>query len=95
MLPDHPRISGSSRWSATSRLITIPEPRLPGTTSAAGLKARVLKDIIDGARTIAEISPESAFEQLSHMKGGPSIEALQSYANAEFFTDLPDIEEPR
>ena len=114
---------------------------LPGTTSAAGLKAQVLKDVILGTRTIAEISPESAFEQLSHMKGGPSIEVLldlllggdpaiarqaadvletqvflyeadmarlaeahtagnalvtellQSYANAEFFTELPDIEE--
>ncbi|MEM9519483.1 MAG: bifunctional aconitate hydratase 2/2-methylisocitrate dehydratase [Actinomycetota bacterium] len=114
---------------------------LPGTTSAAGLKAQVLKDVILGARTIDEISPAFAFEQLSHMKGGPSIdvlldlllgddaaiarhaadvlktqvflyeadmdrleaaheagnelvtELLQSYANAEFFTDLPDIEE--
>ena len=43
---------------------------LPGTTSAAGLKAAVLKDVITGARTIDGISVESAFEQLSHMKGG-------------------------
>ncbi|MEM8709136.1 MAG: bifunctional aconitate hydratase 2/2-methylisocitrate dehydratase, partial [Actinomycetota bacterium] len=49
---------------------------LPGTTSAAGLKAQVLKDVITGARTIEGISAQSAFEQLSHMKGGPSIEVL-------------------
>lgn len=119
---------------------------LPGTTSAAVLKAQVLKDVITGARTIPEISQESAFEQLSHMKGGPSIEALldlllgddsasevsgiarqaadvlktqvflyeadmarlaeahtaghalatevlESYAQAEFFTRLPEIDE--
>ncbi|MEM9466259.1 MAG: aconitase family protein, partial [Actinomycetota bacterium] len=114
---------------------------LPGTTSAAGLKAQVLKDVITGARTIEGIAEASAFEQLSHMKGGPSIEVLldlllgddestsrqaadvlktqvflyeadmarlaeahqagnalvtevlQSYANAEFFTELPDIDE--
>ena len=119
---------------------------LPGTTSAAGLKAQVLKDVITGARTIEGITSEAAFEQLSHMKGGPSIEVLldlllgtgaegtdqgisqqaaevlktqvflyeadmarlaeahqagnalvtellQSYADAEFFTGLPDIDE--
>ena len=49
---------------------------LPGTTSAAGLKAAVLKDVITGARAIDGISVESAFEQLSHMKGGPSIAVL-------------------
>jgi len=114
---------------------------LPGTTSAAGLKATVLKDIILGTRTIDGISPASAFEQLSHMKGGPSIdvlldlllgdddaisrqaadvlktqvflyeadmarlaeahhagnalvtEVLESYAHAEFFTGLADIDD--
>ncbi|MFN3211871.1 MAG: bifunctional aconitate hydratase 2/2-methylisocitrate dehydratase [Henriciella sp.] len=114
---------------------------LPGTTSAAGEKAKFLKEIILGQETVAEISPSFAFELLSHMKGGPSIdvlldlalgddaaiateaakvlktqvflyeadtdrleaahkvgngratEILQSYANAEFFTNLPDIEE--
>ena len=114
---------------------------LPGTTSAAGAKAAFLKEIILGQETVAEISPEFAFELLSHMKGGPSIEALldlalsddaavsapaaavlktqvflydadtarleaaykagnatakeilESYANAEFFTKLPDIAE--
>jgi aconitate hydratase 2/2-methylisocitrate dehydratase len=114
---------------------------LPGTTSAAGAKAAFLKEIILGQETVAEISAEFAFELLSHMKGGPSIEALldlalsddatvsvpaaavlktqvflydadtarleaaykagnaiakdilESYANAEFFTKLPDIAE--
>ena len=114
---------------------------LPGTTSAAGVKAKFLKDIISGNIEVAEISAESAFEQLSHMKGGPSIEVLldlaldgqgdiaataadvlksqvflyeadtarladahkkghklasdilKSYAAAEFFTKLPDINE--
>ena len=113
---------------------------LPGTTSAAGVKAAFLKEIILGQETVAEISVEFAFELLSHMKGGPSIEALldlalsddasvatpaaavlktqvflydadtsrletafkagnavakellESYANAEFFTKLPDVE---
>ncbi len=114
---------------------------LPGTTSAAGVKAQFLKEIILGQASVAEISPEFAFEMLSHMKGGPSIdvlldlalgddadiaaqalsvmksqvflydadtdrlikayhdgnavakELLESYANAEFFTKLPDIDE--
>ena len=114
---------------------------LPGTTSAAGVKAEFLKDIILGKVDLAEITPEFAFEQLSHMKGGPSIsvlldialesdgdkaraaadvlksqvflyeadtarladahkaghalagEILKSYAAAEFFTKLPDIDE--
>ena len=114
---------------------------LPGTTSAAGVKANFLKEIILGETTVEEISPEFAFEQLSHMKGGPSIkvlldlalgndeaiattatkvlktqvflyeadmerletaykegnkfakELLESYAKAEFFTKLPEVEE--
>ncbi|MGB1518129.1 MAG: bifunctional aconitate hydratase 2/2-methylisocitrate dehydratase, partial [Crocinitomicaceae bacterium] len=114
---------------------------LPGTTSAAGVKAKFLKAIILGQETVAEISSEFAFEQLSHMKGGPSIEVLldlalgddadianqaakvlktqvllyeadterlenamkagntlakqiiESYAKAEFFTQLPEVEE--
>lgn len=114
---------------------------LPGTTSAAGVKAKFLKEIILGQETVAEITPEFAFELLAHMKGGPSIEVLldlalgddesvarpaadvlktqvflyeadtdrlavafkkgnaiakelmESYANAEFFTNLPDIDE--
>ena len=114
---------------------------LPGTTSAAGVKAKFLREIILGISHVEEISPSFAFEQLSHMKGGPSIEALldlalgddakiarkaaevmkrqvflyeadtdrleqalkkgnsiargiiESYAKAEFFTQLPDVEE--
>ncbi|MEM7289956.1 MAG: bifunctional aconitate hydratase 2/2-methylisocitrate dehydratase, partial [Pseudomonadota bacterium] len=45
---------------------------LPGTTSAAGAKAGFLKQIILGSAIVEEISPEFAFELLSHMKGGPS-----------------------
>lgn len=114
---------------------------LPGTTSAAGVKAKFLKEIILGEVDVQEITPEFAFELLSHMKGGPSIEVLldlalsddlsvakpaaevlktqvflyeadterletaykagneivkdilESYAKAEFFTKLPDIDE--
>lgn len=114
---------------------------LPGTTSAAGEKAKFLKEIILGSFALEEISPTFAFELLSHMKGGPSVEVLldlalsddlekakqaaevlktqvflyeadterleaaykdgneiatdilQSYAKAEFFTKLPDVEE--
>ena len=113
---------------------------LPGTTGAADVKAKFLKDIILGQSVVEEISSSFAFEMLSHMKGGPSVEVLldlalgndqsvawqsaevlktqvflydadtdrlrqaytegnkvvqnilESYANAEFFTKLPDIE---
>ncbi|KZZ12425.1 aconitate hydratase [Oleiphilus sp. HI0130] len=53
---------------------------LPGTTPAAVVKAAFLKDIALGKETLAEISPEFALEQLSHMKGGPSVEALLDIA---------------
>lgn len=114
---------------------------LPGTTSAAGVKAKFLKEIILGESIVEEITTEFAFELLSHMKGGPSIEVLldlalgndhtiakqaadvlktqvflydadyarlkealkngnsiakdllESYAKAEFFTNLPEVEE--
>ena len=114
---------------------------LPGTTSAAGEKAKFLKQIITGDVTVEEIPQAFAFELLSHMKGGPSVkvlldlalgddaeiaqaaatvlktqvflydadtdrlkaaykngsaiaaEILQSYANAEFFTKLPEIDD--
>jgi len=114
---------------------------LPGTTSAAVVKAQFLEEIIRGKALVEEITPKFAFELLSHMKGGPSVEALlnlalgddadiakdaadvlktqvflyeadtnrleaaykagnplaedilKSYANAEFFTNLPEIEE--
>ena len=113
---------------------------LPGTTNAAGVKAEFLKEIILGNCEVEEISPTFAFELLSHMKGGPSVEVLldlalgdevsiaknaaevlktqvflyeadtdrlktaynagneivrdilESYAIAEFFTKLPNIE---
>ncbi|KQM75973.1 aconitate hydratase [Pedobacter sp. Leaf216] len=114
---------------------------LPGTTAAAGVKAEFLKEIILGGTIVPEITPDFAFELLSHMKGGPSIkvlldialadngdkahkaanvlktqvylydadtdrlkeaynngneiakEILESYARAEFFTELPPIAE--
>jgi aconitate hydratase 2/2-methylisocitrate dehydratase len=114
---------------------------VPGTTSAAAVKAQFLKEIILGESVVEEISPDFAFELLSHMKGGPSVEVLldlalgddpsiaksaaevlktqvflyeadterletafkdgsaiareilESYAKAEFFTKLPDVEE--
>ncbi|MEQ8904580.1 bifunctional aconitate hydratase 2/2-methylisocitrate dehydratase [Ekhidna sp.] len=114
---------------------------LPGTTPAAVVKAKFLKEIILGESVVEEITPSFAFELLSHMKGGPSIEVLldlalgdnksiakqasdvlktqvflydadydrlkvafengntiakdllESYAKAEFFTQLPEVEE--
>ena len=53
---------------------------LPGTTSAAGKKAYFLKDIILGNEIVNEITPAFAFELLSHMKGGTSIEVLLDLA---------------
>jgi len=53
---------------------------LPGTTSAAGVKSKFLKEIILGESVVAEITPTYAFELLSHMKGGPSIEVLLDLA---------------
>lgn len=53
---------------------------LPGTTPAAGVKAKFLKEIILGQALVAEITPDFAFELLSHMKGGPSIEVLLDLA---------------
>jgi aconitate hydratase 2/2-methylisocitrate dehydratase len=114
---------------------------LPGTTSAAGVKAAFLKKIILGQSLVPEITPAFAFELLSHMKGGPSVavlldlalgadaaiavqagavlktqvflydadmfrlrdahkagnpvarDILESYARAEFFTKLPDVDD--
>jgi len=53
---------------------------LPGTTSAAGVKAKFLKEIILGESVVEEITPTFAFELLSHMKGGPSIGVLLDLA---------------
>ena len=114
---------------------------LPGTTDAANEKANFLEEIILEKVSIEEITPNFAFELLSHMKGGPSVkvllnlalsdevsvakaaaevlktqvflyeadmeklkdafdknneiakEILESYAEAEFFTKLPEVEE--
>ena len=105
------------------------------------MKAAFLKEIILGESVVEEITPDFAYELLSHMKGGPSVEVLldlalgedttiaekaaavlktqvflyeadterlekafkagsetaieilESYANAEFFTKLPDVAE--
>ncbi|MCL7986539.1 bifunctional aconitate hydratase 2/2-methylisocitrate dehydratase [Sphingobacterium sp. lm-10] len=56
---------------------------LPGTTSAAGVKAQFLKEIILGQVAVAEITTAYAFELLSHMKGGPSIAVLLDLALGE------------
>lgn len=56
---------------------------LPGTTSAAGVKAKFLKEIILGEAVVEEITPAFAFELLSHMKGGPSVEVLLDVALGE------------
>ena len=53
---------------------------VPGTTPAAGVKATFLKEIILGDSAVIEITPAFAFELLSHMKGGPSIEVLLDLA---------------
>ena len=53
---------------------------LPGTTSAAVIKSKFLKEIIIGESKVEEISVDFAFEQLSHMKGGSSIEVLLDIA---------------
>ncbi len=56
---------------------------LPGTTSAAGEKARFLEEIILGKSAVEEISTAFAFELLSHMKGGASIPTLPNLALGE------------
>ena len=53
---------------------------IPGTTSAAAVKAKLLKEIILKTFSLEEITPAFAFELLSHMKGGPSIEVLLDLA---------------
>ncbi|MBA6293458.1 bifunctional aconitate hydratase 2/2-methylisocitrate dehydratase [Colwellia sp. MB3u-70] len=63
---------------------------LPGTTSAAGEKAKFLKEIILGECVVAEIPVAFAFELLSHMKGGPSVEVLLSLA----FSDDLSVAKP-
>ena len=53
---------------------------LPGTTSAAAVKAAFLKQIVQGQVIVPEITVAFAFELLSHMKGGPSIAVLLDIA---------------
>ncbi|WP_366184634.1 bifunctional aconitate hydratase 2/2-methylisocitrate dehydratase [Flavobacterium ovatum] len=53
---------------------------VPGTTPAAAVKATFLKEVILGESVVKEITPAFAFELLSHMKGGPSIEVLLDLA---------------
>src|SRR5210317_62568 len=53
---------------------------IPGTTTAATVKSKFLKEIITGITKVDEISKSFAFELLSHMKGGPSIEVLLDIA---------------
>ena len=53
---------------------------LPGTTSAANVKANFLKEIILGTHKVEEIQIDFAFELLSQMKGGPSVKVLLDLA---------------
>ncbi len=53
---------------------------LPGTTSAAKVKSNFLKEIILGEYIFKEIKKDFAFELLSHMKGGPSVQVLLDLA---------------
>jgi len=135
----HIRDAGSEHREACLNFLIY--NTIPGTTSAAGEKASFLKHIILGTVVVKEITPVFAFELLSHMNGGPSIEVLldltlgddasiaaqaadvlktqvflyeadtnrlkgafeagsaiakdilESYAKAEFFTKLPDVDE--
>ena len=114
---------------------------IPGTTSAAKVKAKFLKEIVLSEVIVDEITPSFALELLSHMNGGPSVDVLldlslgsnhaiakeaaevlktqvflyeadtnrlkkayneenaiakdilESYAKAEFYTNLPDLDE--
>jgi aconitate hydratase 2/2-methylisocitrate dehydratase len=53
---------------------------VPGTTAAANVKAKFLKEIVLGQSVVAEITPAFALELLSHMKGGTSIAVLLDLA---------------
>ena len=56
---------------------------IPGTTTAAVVKSKFLKEIITKQIVVKEIEQKFAFELLSHMKGGPSIEVLLDLALGE------------
>lgn len=67
---------------------------LPGTTSSAGVKAKFLKEIALGEAKVEEITVPFAFELLSHMKGGPSVEVLLDLAlgdNAEIAAQAAEV----
>jgi aconitate hydratase 2/2-methylisocitrate dehydratase len=67
---------------------------LPGTTSAAGVKAEFLKEIVLGQTQVAEITVDFAFELLSHMKGGPSVRVLLDVAlgdNADLAAQAAEV----
>lgn len=70
--PDHEHRADSLRYFIYNTL--------PGTTSAAAVKAAFLKEIILGKVSVDGITPDFAFELLSHMKGGPSVEVLLDLA---------------
>ena len=53
---------------------------LPGTTSAAHEKALFLENVIYKRFIVKEITEDFAFELLSHMRGGPSINVLLNIA---------------
>jgi aconitate hydratase 2/2-methylisocitrate dehydratase len=53
---------------------------VPGTTPAANVKAKFLKEIVLGQSVVAEITPAFALELLSHMKGGTSVAVLLDLA---------------
>jgi aconitate hydratase 2/2-methylisocitrate dehydratase len=53
---------------------------VPGTTPAANVKAKFLKEVVLGQSAVAEITPAFALELLSHMKGGTSIAVLLDLA---------------
>lgn len=74
------QIKDASNANRTDSLQFFIYNTLPGTTPAAGAKAQFLKEIILGEVTVSEISATYAFELLSHMKGGPSIEVLLDIA---------------
>jgi aconitate hydratase 2/2-methylisocitrate dehydratase len=56
---------------------------VPGTTPAANVKAKFLKEIVLGQSVVAEITSAFALELLSHMKGGTSIAVLLDLALGE------------
>lgn len=74
------QIKDSGNADRTNSLQFFIYNTLPGTTSAAGVKAQFLKEIILGESVVEEITPDFAFELLSHMKGGKSIEVLLDLA---------------